>query len=506
MFVTQLTTAQNFQTVEEVNNACSSLGFSGNEEAEIIVDEILDKIGVFRNFVLQECPNINNAVAKNILNNSGLKERYILYDADFFKRIDNKASNEWASISILAHEIAHHLNGHALNDTGSNHKFELEADYSGGFYLGKMNATLDEAQSAIKTLRYTKATSTHPAKADRLAAIEKGWLKAVGKNKVKTIVEENDINAYDLYRKGEVAFLNHNYKEAFNYFNKSKDLGNVDAYFYLSSLYFWEFFGEKDSKEKAYEYAVNGYELGSVPATYQLGLLLGTRGYDDYKINDKDFNNILHKNFQINWFENQYEKYKTPFIATIIGKMYQRGNGGVNKDSRTALYWYKKSAEQNDVMGQYNLALMYEEGLGITKDYKRAIQWYTKGAENGDAVSQNSLGVMYANAIGTKRDRKKAVYWFLKAAAQEYSVSQYYLGLMNFHGFGLKRDHKKAVYWFKLAANQGDSDSQFYLGGLYASGKGVEEDQNESIYWFREAAKQDHKKAQEFLKDLGETW
>ena len=83
LFLVQTLISQNYQTVEDINNACSQLSFSGDEDAEIAVDAILDKIGLFRNFTIQECPEINNAVAKNIDIGPGLKERYILYDSEF---------------------------------------------------------------------------------------------------------------------------------------------------------------------------------------------------------------------------------------------------------------------------------------------------------------------------------------------------------------------------------------------------------------------------------------
>jgi hypothetical protein len=191
----QLLISQSFQTVEELNDACSTLSFSSNEEAEIAVDNILSKIGLFRNFTLQECPNINNAVAKNIKNEKGYTFRYILYDNSFFESINGKASNDWAAVSVLAHEIGHHLNGHSLNNEGSSHRYELEADYSCGFYLAKMGATLEEAQSAIQTLKYEKATATHPAKGDRLLAIERGWNKATEDlNTPKEENKEEDVN------------------------------------------------------------------------------------------------------------------------------------------------------------------------------------------------------------------------------------------------------------------------------------------------------------------------
>lgn len=250
IFIGQFLTAQNFQSVEEVNDYCSALGFMNNEEAEITVDRILDEIGLFRNFVLQECPNINNAIAKNIQTSGGEKVRYILYDNDFFNRIDQKAANDWASISILAHEIAHHLNGHSLNNKGSNHKFELEADFSSGFYLAKMGATLEEAQSAIRTLRYEKATATHPAKADRLKEIERGWRKAY-KN-IKTINDEPVIEVVkpSFFKAEEILTFNKNEKLTKNFFEDGGTKFNNKNY--ISSAV--DFL-------KAYQYSNDGFYL-----------------------------------------------------------------------------------------------------------------------------------------------------------------------------------------------------------------------------------------------------
>ena len=193
IFSLQVLISQNYQTVEDISDACSQLGFSGDEDAEIAVDAILDKMGLYRNFVIQECPDINNAVAKNIDMGSGEKERYILYDSEFFKRIDVNAGNDWAATSVLAHEIGHHLNGHALNNKGSNHKWELEADEFSGFVLARMEATLEDAQSAIQTLKYEKATRTHPAKVDRLLAIEKGYNRGLGKTIVVKKIDDEII-------------------------------------------------------------------------------------------------------------------------------------------------------------------------------------------------------------------------------------------------------------------------------------------------------------------------
>ena len=132
--------AQNYETVDEINEVCNLLGLGSDEDASNQIEEILGKVGLFSNFEIAECPGINNAIAKNIDLGNGKKGRYIIYDAAFFEKISKKASNDWAATSILAHEIGHHLNGHALNDEGSNHKWELEADEFSGFVLARMGS------------------------------------------------------------------------------------------------------------------------------------------------------------------------------------------------------------------------------------------------------------------------------------------------------------------------------------------------------------------------------
>ena len=272
VFSLQLAISQNYQTLEEVNDACATLGFSANEDAEIAVDEMMDIIGLQRNFTIQECPNINNALAKNIKNSSGNMVRYILYDNDFFSRMDAKAGNDWAAISILAHEIGHHLNGHALNNKGSNHEFELDADYFSGLILAKMGATLEETQSAINTLKYEKATSTHPAKADRLNEVERGWTKGYNyKNRIKDtgITSERDIIAnmeplvQEVYRKAKNGdaeaqdYLGYaynmgtgvekDYDEAVKWYRKAAEQGHAPGQSRLGKMYYLGYGVEKDS-------------------------------------------------------------------------------------------------------------------------------------------------------------------------------------------------------------------------------------------------------------------
>ncbi|MDO6596698.1 hypothetical protein Q4512_07210 [Oceanihabitans sp. 2_MG-2023] len=174
-----------YQTIDEVNSACDLQGAnassSSTEAATMVVDNILDKVGLFRNFLIEECEDINNALAVTMPLEGGDIERYILYDQDFFSKVSASTGTDWGNTSILAHEVGHHLNGHTLKSGGSNHKIELQADEFSGFVLARMKCSLKDAQSAISNLLPDEASSTHPAKKDRLNAIEKGWNRGNGK-------------------------------------------------------------------------------------------------------------------------------------------------------------------------------------------------------------------------------------------------------------------------------------------------------------------------------------
>src|SRR5690554_135798 len=91
------------------------------------INSILKYSGLASNFEIYGA-SINNAVATIIDN-----KRYILYDPELLSYTDMTSKNHWSSMSILAHEIGHHLSGHTINSKGSNPKDELEADTYSGF-------------------------------------------------------------------------------------------------------------------------------------------------------------------------------------------------------------------------------------------------------------------------------------------------------------------------------------------------------------------------------------
>jgi uncharacterized protein len=89
-----------------------------------------------------------------------------------------------------------------------------------------------------------------------------------------------------------------------------------------------------------------------------------------------------------------------------------------NGDYLVALQHWQPLAAQGNAPSQYNLALMYDRGLGLPHNSELAARWYEKAASQGHAAAQNHLGSLYENGEGVVRDLAKARYWYQRAAAK----------------------------------------------------------------------------------------
>ena len=165
----------------ELGDTCSYFGeslpdnvktFASDSEAENAIQDIIDNIGLVPRFETMAA-GVPNAAA--VIQDG---RRYVLYNQRFMYSLRQDTGSKWAPISILAHEIGHHLNAHTLDRGGSRPDLELEADYFSGNVLQRMGADLDDALAAMDLLGSSSGSSTHPGKGDRLAAITNGWMRA----------------------------------------------------------------------------------------------------------------------------------------------------------------------------------------------------------------------------------------------------------------------------------------------------------------------------------------
>ena len=141
------------------------------QQAKSAVYRIVRYSGLQPNFIVREDPDIPTAIAF-----IKARKRYIEYNPAVIAGIVDSARTDWSAVSILAHEIAHHLLGHTLEPGKRHPGDELACDLYSGFILNAMGADLDESLAAMRVSGHALDTVRHPQKEARLEAIRQGWL------------------------------------------------------------------------------------------------------------------------------------------------------------------------------------------------------------------------------------------------------------------------------------------------------------------------------------------
>jgi tetratricopeptide (TPR) repeat protein len=178
-----------FASVKPINKAEFNSNFSGQKIPDTLITflkdpavdvallKILDPVGL-RNIItdsriIVEAANVENAQASII----GGK-RYIFYNPAIISKV---LKEDYASIGVLAHELAHHIFFQDIGKQTSPERLralELEADEWAGYILRYMNAPIDSALLMTTFIVTQDSTSTHPGKNERIKYIIKGWKRA----------------------------------------------------------------------------------------------------------------------------------------------------------------------------------------------------------------------------------------------------------------------------------------------------------------------------------------
>jgi len=86
-----------------------------------------------------------------------------------------------------------------------------------------------------------------------------------------------------------------------------------------------------------------------------------------------------------------------------MGYMYDSGLGVV-ADAELAVSWYRRAAESENPLGEYNVGDMYLQGKGVAQSDTQALQWFQKASDQGHTGARIKLAYMYAQGRGVKPD------------------------------------------------------------------------------------------------------
>lgn len=143
-----------------------------------LMRQLIHYLGQNQNrFVLSENLGTNNAMAYACRKNSGEIVKAVEWDPRFLNYKARESGTPVGAVAILAHEIAHHVNG----DTDQDHDLgsvtrkeqELHADYWAGVTLAKIGYRENETVAVFATLG--SGGNTHPPAQLRVRAARAGW-------------------------------------------------------------------------------------------------------------------------------------------------------------------------------------------------------------------------------------------------------------------------------------------------------------------------------------------
>jgi len=132
----------------------------------------------------------------------------------------------------------------------------------------------------------------------------------------------------------------------------------------------------------------------------------------------------------LGWISKDIGMYREPSNYGIEGlyendyyaKGYCYSHGvGTRISHKDAVIFFKKAAEQGDMLAQYELYHYYRYGLGICHNNSEAIKWLRLSAEQGYYKAQHSLGEKYEHGFGVEKDINNAMYWYKQASLQGYN-------------------------------------------------------------------------------------
>jgi len=162
---------------------------------------------------------------------------------------------------------------------------------------------------------------------------------------------------------------------------------------------------------------------------------------------------------------------KQPYALFNLAILYENGVGGVEHDMFKAHELHMQAATREVPPAMYEVALMLERGLGCVQNYSEAAFWYEEAAKRGHAAAFNNLGVLYKDGLGVERDEKRSFICFSRAAEAELAEGLFNLGLLYDQGVGCEEDHDKALDLCRKAAYKGHEKAKKIIRDLQEDGK-----------------------------------
>ncbi|MDR1597901.1 MAG: sel1 repeat family protein [Holosporales bacterium] len=167
-----------------------------------------------------------------------------------------------------------------------------------------------------------------------------------------------------------------------------------------------------------------------------------------------------------------------------------------------AAVYFRRSADNGDVYGQFNYGSCLASGRGVTIDPERAAYYFKRSADQGYSTAQCNYGVCLRYGIGVPINLRDAAHYLRLAANQDEPRAQCHYGHALSTGAGVEWDPERAAHYFQRSADQGLAIAQYTYGVALMLGYGVEQDIETAVNYLISSAAQEYEAAIEYLRRL----
>jgi len=116
------------------------------------------------------------------------------------------------------------------------------------------------------------------------------------------------------------------------------------------------------------------------------------------------------------WFAHAAEQGFAP-AQYSLGSLYEKGIG-VDRDLERSASLYEQAAEQGNARAMHNLAVIKATGNppSVKPDMDTAVSWFKQAANLGIKDSQFNLGILYGQGMGVPQNLAESYKWFALAS------------------------------------------------------------------------------------------
>ena len=125
-------------------------------------------------------------------------------------------------------------------------------------------------------------------------------------------------------------------------------------------------------------------------------------------------------------------------------------------DYTKALQIFEQLSQAGDSQAQYDLSLMYLQGIGTNKNLEKGWTWMNRAADGGNVQAMLELAVRYQKSASLENAEQMAFLWFQRAAMAGSAAGQYNLSHLYEDGNQTPVDLVQAYVWMTLSNKSGN--------------------------------------------------